>query len=535
MSGKDQLKSALVIMDLNGVKPNYAALAKKYDMDWRTVKKYHQGYEGKPKTRDKPSILDDYETIIKQKLSIYRTSTRSVYEFMVRTYGLDNIGSYSNFRYYVKKNKLKPNSDKLQAHPPYEVEPGEMIQCDLKEDIQLTSRSGEKFTINVLHLLLKFSRYSYIEVTLSKDQHTLFRCMINGFRYFGGVTDRILFDNMSTVANVSVRPKQVNSKMKQFAKDVGFEVKLCKARSGFTKGSNEARNKILDWFRPYDGEFKDFEELTEICEQIMTNMNMNVCQGTDVPPSLLFYKEKEYLKPLVNESILKPYLSQFSLKVDNRALIYYDGKKYSIDPKLIGERVEYELYNDKLYVYYKGKLQNTHEINGIKPVNYVPEHYSALLKGKVKDENIEQIAKENLSIMDKILEHRAITITKDDASVSPEGFMAYLSSGPNNNYIKRYYATFTPEQRREFYKELNKLLPYVIDEEQLFLCFKHTLDKNNISKFRFNVYIKQDDMNYTVISDEGMNLLGEEFREDIKKEYLERYQEYLEEKNDGNL
>ena len=35
------LKGELTLMDSLGIKPNYAALGRKYEMDWRTVKKYH--------------------------------------------------------------------------------------------------------------------------------------------------------------------------------------------------------------------------------------------------------------------------------------------------------------------------------------------------------------------------------------------------------------------------------------------------------------------------------------------------------------
>lgn len=58
-----QLIAELNIMDISGIKPNYAALARKYDMDYRTVKKYHEGYQGKPKNRNKPSKLDEYEEL----------------------------------------------------------------------------------------------------------------------------------------------------------------------------------------------------------------------------------------------------------------------------------------------------------------------------------------------------------------------------------------------------------------------------------------------------------------------------------------
>lgn len=531
MNETDKIIAELRVMDLSEVKPNYAAIGRKYNKDWRTIKKYHLGYKGKSRNRDKPSSLEKYKDEIGKKLSIKRTKVKGVYEYMIDKYGLDEIGSYSNFRYYVRKNKLKPKDIDNNGSPRYEVDPGEMIQYDWKEDIVLTSRNGEKYTINILHMLLKFSRYSYLEITLSKDQPTLFRAMINGFKFFGGVARVGLFDNMSTVADVSVRPKKVNSKMKQFAKDIGFEVKLCKTRNPQTKGSNESRNKILDWIRPYDHDFNDFEDLVRIIESINQKMNIEVCQATDVSPALLYYKEKEYLIPLVNKSVYEPYLSSFKVKVGKDGLINYKGKRYSVDSKLIDELVTYEQYNNKLYIYYNGKLNTIHELSD-SPINYKERHYKNVLDGKVKQEDIESIAKDNLKKMDNILSQRAVTINKDEAMKSLEGLAAYLSTKPNNNWIKWYYTTMSLKQREEFHTELNKLLPYVIDEQQLFLSFKHTLDKDDIKLYRFNVYMRQADMNYEVISEEGMKILAEEFDLQIRQEYEERYLDFLKEKEE---
>ena len=47
------LQGELTLMDNLDIKPNYAALGRKYGMDWRTVKKYHEGYKGKPNNREK--------------------------------------------------------------------------------------------------------------------------------------------------------------------------------------------------------------------------------------------------------------------------------------------------------------------------------------------------------------------------------------------------------------------------------------------------------------------------------------------------
>ena len=61
---KKNFKGELAIMDSMNMKPNYAALGRKYGMDYRTVKKYHAGYEGRPKTRNKGSKLDCYRSEI---------------------------------------------------------------------------------------------------------------------------------------------------------------------------------------------------------------------------------------------------------------------------------------------------------------------------------------------------------------------------------------------------------------------------------------------------------------------------------------
>ena len=66
----DNLRGELTIMDTLDIKPNYAALGRKYDMDWRTAKKYHEGYTGKPTTRNKPSRLDCYKNEIATSFTV---------------------------------------------------------------------------------------------------------------------------------------------------------------------------------------------------------------------------------------------------------------------------------------------------------------------------------------------------------------------------------------------------------------------------------------------------------------------------------
>ena len=48
-------------------------------------------------------------------------------------------------------------------------------------------------------MILGYSRMRYIEFTLSIDVYTLIQCHLNAFRYFGGYTEKILYDNMKQV------------------------------------------------------------------------------------------------------------------------------------------------------------------------------------------------------------------------------------------------------------------------------------------------------------------------------------------------
>ncbi|MBR3436796.1 MAG: IS21 family transposase, partial [Lachnospiraceae bacterium] len=102
--------------------------------------------------------------------------------------------------------------------------------------------------------------------------------------------------------------RSVNPKFREFAKDFGFKVKLCKARHSYTKGKVESMNKFMAWILPYEGEFETEEDLTAILQKINEKVCRRVCDETGVPPLLLFQKEKEYLQSLPSEKIIDSYL-----------------------------------------------------------------------------------------------------------------------------------------------------------------------------------------------------------------------------------
>jgi len=95
------LRAQLKIIKLMDLKPNFSDLARQYGFDRRTVKKYYEGYEGKPKTRNKTSKLDKYKDEIIEKLQIKGIKVKAIYEYFLDK-GYD-VGGYSNFNKYIKK------------------------------------------------------------------------------------------------------------------------------------------------------------------------------------------------------------------------------------------------------------------------------------------------------------------------------------------------------------------------------------------------------------------------------------------------
>jgi len=85
-----------------------------------------------------------------------------------------------------------------------------------------------------------YSRYLYIEFTLSQAMGTFLRCMERGLRFFGGVAVADIFDNMKTVV-LSHTPHATvfNRRFLEYAKARGFAAVACNVRKGNEKGRVE--------------------------------------------------------------------------------------------------------------------------------------------------------------------------------------------------------------------------------------------------------------------------------------------------------
>lgn len=401
-----ELRKEFTMIDNFSLKPNYKYLGELYDMDPRTIKKYYEGYDGKPTTRNKPSSLDDLDETIDEKLSYPGAKISSLHFFLKEEKGYK--GSYSNLTYYIRKKhkdwKTKGSNVKVR----FDTAMGEQLQFDWIEDITLVDKYGQEYNFNIFSAELSYSRMHYFCLSYHKTREDVINCLIKSIKYFGGVTEGFLTDNMSSIVNTN--KKEFIPEFYTFCKDIGVKPNKCKVRHPFTKGKVEVRNKFMKWLIPYNNEFEDENMIIEIINKINIEVNNRINNTTNMKPILLYQKEKEYLKPLPSNQILEHYMDlRISVTVRNTSLIYYKGSEYSVPPKYINKTLKLKELENKLHIYDSTNLVTIHEISTQK-INYHKEHYIEGLKSSMpdkSDEYIEKLAQKNLDIMNQIAEQAA--------------------------------------------------------------------------------------------------------------------------------
>ena len=392
---------------LGGEKMNKSELARQYGCCWRTIDKRlnPDKYKKEKKTRIYTSILDPYKNIIDEKIENNNIPATGIY-FLLKT-KYDYKGKYGIVNKYVS-NKKQSIISNLTIR--FETIKGYQSQVDWKEKLKLHDINGNEYIVSIFLIVLGNSRYKYIELTFDQTQPTLFRCLINSFKYFGGRTEEILFDNMKTIVDQvksNFSDVVINSKAMQFSKDAGFKIVTCRPYRPKTKGKVETLAKIMNRLKAFDKEFNNVNELNEIVKKLNYSLNYEEkSQATDEIPKELYDKEKEYLRP-VNYEILENYcLSNKTYKVSNESMITYQGIKYSVPIQYIGKQITVLDENNIIHLYYNKNFIYSYNKNKKYKFNYKESDYIDILKHSSfdtkTDDEIRNYIDKNLYSLDRI-------------------------------------------------------------------------------------------------------------------------------------
>lgn len=387
---------------MNDLKPNFSEVARTYGCDPRTVKRYYEGGQNERKYTKKPSKLDDYKTIIEEKLDL-GVSVISIYHF-IQDKGY--TGKYTILKDYckgIKKEKTERATIRIETNP------GLSAQVDWKEDFSLHTRKGELIVFQIFLMILGCSRYKYFEPTLNREQKSLFKSMINGFEAFGGIPREIWFDNMKTVVDRSkTQYSQVvfNQSFYYFSQDIGYHPIACRPYRPQTKGKVEALARLMDRLKVHDYEIDSYEDVERIIKQFQIDINQEISQATYDKPIILLEKEKEHLKPLPSADMIAIYKDDLiERKVSKEAMVTLDKVKYSVSTQYINKVVRLKILEDILHIYYNEELISKHKISKER-FNYHKQDALEILKSDVMkdktDQDIEAFIQENINIYDEL-------------------------------------------------------------------------------------------------------------------------------------
>jgi transposase len=210
--------------------------------------------------------------------------------------------------------------------------------------------------VSALVMVLCYSRYLYLEFTLSQAFGTLLRAMDRGLRFFGGVTTVDIFDNMKTVVLKHGPPTVFNQSFLAYSRARGFGVVACRPKKGNEKGRVE---RPIGFVRERFWPGRRFTDLLDLNRQATTwrddIANNREHEVTNKVPALVFvHEERAVLKPVKDVYFETDDIMSYT--VTKRFRVHFDRNDYSVPPRLVGQTVVIRA-NDEVIAVYLGPKQ----------------------------------------------------------------------------------------------------------------------------------------------------------------------------------
>lgn len=393
----------------SGIKPNFSDIARRYGRDRHTVASYWNadGCEPPDGRRDRQGSFDPHLDEIEAKAALPGVTKRGIHEYLLHRYPDEGLAGYNALTQFMRKRGIEVGAaGRTEPHPRFETPPGLQLQFDWKESVRLANREGEVFEFNVFSATLGYSRRHIYIRSVTRTSDDLVRCMYLAIVRLGGVPREWVTDNMSALVAVRGGRRVRVERVWAFARDAGFELKLCRARTPQTKGKVESANRFLSRLMAYQGDFDGWEDIDRIIARIEERSNSEVNETTGMPPSVLFMDEKDALLPIGNARALEEAVGDVVrvAKVPSTMLVSAHGEKMSVPRRCIGRPARIvRMPGGSMDCYVGGELVATHRAGD--PA-YDPAHYAEAMEGKrwFGDDagDIEAASAANLGLLDSI-------------------------------------------------------------------------------------------------------------------------------------
>jgi transposase len=382
---------------------NISAIARSTGMDRKTVRKYIRVAEGKGLPAAEPSleavayavfreingndddgngnardgILLPHKEVISDWLQRDDLTLTKVHIKLLRS-GVET--SYSSLYRFVQEHIGTGSRGTVRIA---ETEPGEVAEVDFGRLGYLFDTAVNRLrALYALVVTLVFSRYQYVHITRRQDLPALIGGIEAAWEFFGGVTRRLIIDNMKAAVVKSSRYEPVfNRTFLEYSQYQGFIIDPAVARHPQGKATVERQIPYVreNFFK--GEEFIDCEHVQREAVKWCTNVaGMRIHGTTRKRPRLVFEEHEKALQlPLREERFDVPKWSTATVHPDHH--IRFGSALYSLPTEYIGKKVEIRADSRLMRIYHQGAVIKTHPLvpEGKRSTDYedYPKHKTA--------------------------------------------------------------------------------------------------------------------------------------------------------------
>ena len=361
-----------------------SAIARATGMDRKTVRKYIRIAEGKGLTKDsrvedvayevfrevnggdkadagnsRDATLLPHKGLIVDWLQREDLTLTKVHMKLLRR-GIET--SYSSLYRFVQEHAgLTGDRGTVRMA---ETEPGEVAEVDFGRLGYLFDNDLKR--MRVLHALvvtLVFSRYQYVYVTHKQDLPALIGGIEDAWEFFGGVTRRLIIDNMKAAVVKSSRYEPIfNRTFLEYSHYQGFIIDPAVARHPQGKATVERQ---IPYVREnfFKGEqFINSEHVRREAVKWCTSVaGMRIHGTTRKRPRIVFEEqEKAFLLLPREERFDIPKWGSVTVHPDHH--IRFGNALYSLPTEYIGKKVEIRADSKLTRIYHQGAVIKTHPV-----------------------------------------------------------------------------------------------------------------------------------------------------------------------------
>jgi len=298
----------------------------------------------------RPSILDPFKHEITRRIEQYPnlSAVRVLEEIQKSGYA----GEITLVRHFLRE--IRPARGRVYQEVEYA--PGQAIQIDWG-NCGVVPVGEWRRKVSVFVAVLCYSRLLYIEFTLSQKKAHFYRCFQNALLFFGGGTERVILDNLSTaVADGTGRDARFHPEFSEFCGYHRLTPVCCEKNDPESKGVVEGGVRYVK-YNALQGRseelttFADYRKLAVYWRDEIANVRSH--KTTHERPVDRVEKERHLFRPLPSV----PYDTDEVVEaiVTPSARVRFETNRYSVPPDVHRKHVVLRVDDAWLRVFHRGR------------------------------------------------------------------------------------------------------------------------------------------------------------------------------------